>query len=294
MPGDGDVIEPRVQEDLVPFGPAGGLWDEKTLQEVHALFGDAEGAAGAKIDLQTGVLEVQEELAERILSGGSCGLEGRRAGEHLEEDDADGPEVDAEVVGLGPGELRCQVVGRADKGLGQLAGLELLGEAKVAYLESGEREIGVREHEVGGLEVAVEDVVGVQVAEAVAELPGEPLHDGLGDALWRRPAQLSRGAGLQRRAQLVTEVSSCHVLEHQAQVLGGVLGVHVHFDQRHQVLVLEVALDGDLLGDLLEACLLRQQMDHLDGHLLQGVAGQMGKKDIRKRTLSQLLFKDVR
>src|SRR3989338_2405409 len=95
MPGDGDVIEPRVQEDLVPFGPAGGLWDEKTLQEVHALFGDAEGAAGAKIDLQTGVLEVQEELAERILSGGSGGLEGRRAGEHLEEDDADGPEVDA-------------------------------------------------------------------------------------------------------------------------------------------------------------------------------------------------------
>mmetsp|Transcript_77581 Transcript_77581/g.240356 ORF Transcript_77581/g.240356 Transcript_77581/m.240356 type:complete len:268 (+) Transcript_77581:2-805(+) len=92
-------------------------------------------------------------------------VEGRVARQHLEDEDAQGPPVHGAAVALGLDDLRRQVLGCAAESPGAV--LDLLGEAEVRDLHVA---LAVDE-QILGLQVAVDDVLGVQVGEGQDDLP---------------------------------------------------------------------------------------------------------------------------
>jgi hypothetical protein len=123
------------------------------------------------------------------------GVERPAAGEQLEEDDAQGPDVRgrAEQVVAAGGLLGRQVGGGAH----DLAGA---GQARPAVEELGQAEVGderlavlVQQH-VGGLAVAVQDAAGVGRLDG----PGDLLHQGDGGAGGRRAGPPSARPGCRR------------------------------------------------------------------------------------------------
>ena len=87
--------------------------------------------------------------------------EGQLAAEQFVGDDSERPEVDVEAVALAGDDFRGHVVRGADDGVGPepALDLELLGGA---HVDERKEAVDVH-HEVFGLEVAVDDAVGVQV-----------------------------------------------------------------------------------------------------------------------------------
>lgn len=112
-----------------------------------------------------------QDLEDEALHG--VGVEGVAERAHLVEDAAEGPDVRLLVVGLLLADLRGQVVGRADGGLGAVVGvLEHSGDAEVADFD-----LSVLVHEdVLRLEVSVEDLAVVDVLYGQRHLH-EPVHD---------------------------------------------------------------------------------------------------------------------
>ncbi len=109
--------------------------------------------------------------------GDGLGAEGDVPGEQLEEDDAERPDVGALVdVARRPELLGSHVARRAHDGRGLRHGLALIGregdlrDAEVEDLD-GRRAVGpVREEQVRGLEIAVDDAVRVGLGEGLAGL----------------------------------------------------------------------------------------------------------------------------
>jgi len=107
--------------------------------------------------------------------GEACGEvvapERRTAAEHLEEQDAERPDVRAFVERLPLAGLRAEIVHRAHQhaGLGQLAGCGEVGEAEVG--EAGGA-VGCEE-DVGGFEVAVDDAEPVGAGEGIGEVEAD-------------------------------------------------------------------------------------------------------------------------
>ena len=129
----------------------------------------------------------REDQTERL--GDRLAVEQPRAGEHLVEHDAEGPDVGALVDGLaarllgrhvgggaedhagrrhggrGDGRRVHGVARRADRGLGA----QRLGEAEVEHLDGAV----VADLDVGGLEVAMDDALLVRGLERLGDLAGD-------------------------------------------------------------------------------------------------------------------------
>ena len=116
---------------------------------------------GQPRDVGPGRQVLHEDLADRLP------LERHAPGDHLEQDDAQRVDVDRLVV-LARGDLGGHVVARADAlgVLGDLAGGDELGQAVVADLDDP-----LFHEDVGGLEVAVDDPVVVQVRDPLDDPP---------------------------------------------------------------------------------------------------------------------------
>lgn len=104
--------------------------------------------------------------------------EGGQPVNHLEDEGAEAPDVDGLVVRPLQDDLRRDVLGRADEALRALALFDHLGYAEVS--EAGVA-VFVKEH-VLRLEVAVEDVLGVEVLQAEQDLAGVEAGLRLGEA----------------------------------------------------------------------------------------------------------------
>lgn len=122
--------------------------------------------------------------------GGLNVRQGRLAGEHLDEGDAEGPDVCLAVVRAPLDHLGGHPVGRADERVSPQIGQHLAGDAKVADLDAA---LG-GDQDVGGLYVAVDDSISVEVGEGLQDLPcdedGLGLANGPGEVLGEFGAQL--------------------------------------------------------------------------------------------------------
>ena len=152
--------------------------------------------------------------------------EGLLAGEEDVGKDAEAPPVDGAGVAAGEDVLRCDVSGGATEGICLLPGLEHLGKAKVA-------ELGVAplvDEDVLRLEVAVDDVVSVEVLEGEDDGGDVELGNVFVDALEHFEALCKAGGeqavGLELHVdgrgvadQHVHQVAAGHQVEEKVQVV---------------------------------------------------------------------------
>ena len=188
-------------------------------------------------------------------------LEGRLAGQHLVEDDTEGVEVAPRVAPLALHLLRRHVVRRPDR-LGQARPRHLPERRVERDAEVDELHPAVRgDHDVLGLEVAVDDAVVVQVGERVGDGDGQRdgglagqaalsaetvaqqlavdvLHGEVEAALLARLEDLDDGGVVQALADLFLALEAL-VEDHVARVL------QMRHLERDRVAVLEIARPED-------------------------------------------------
>ena len=112
--------------------------------------------------------------------------------------------------------------------------LEFAGTAKVGELEDGLAVLGLVDEDVGALDVAVEDAVGVEVREALEDLARVDADDGLAERAYGREVLAERAA-----ADMLHEEVERAALDARAEVA-------------HDVLVVQRAHQRDLVAELLE------------------------------------------
>ena len=201
-----------------------------------------------------------EDGGERV--GGRRAAERPPAGEHLEEDAAEAPDVGAAVQRPPPRLLRAHVLGRAEdharlggvgsqpgRGLGGVGVAERrlrLGEPEVEHLDLASR----RHLDVGGLEVAVHDAALVRGGEGVGDLPRH-----------LQGLEQRQRAALQALLQRLPG----HQLEDDVALLGGALGAVDGGDPR----VVEGGEQARLALEARDAAAVAGQprRQHLDRHL---------------------------
>ena len=166
-----EVLEERMLHDLV--GPVLGaesllgVFLEQSVEERGELLPDGLGHfEGALADFE------KEFVSVLVVEGGD-------ADDHLVDDAAEGPPVHLLPVALFLDDLRGEVLGGAADGLGELVPHEL-GEAEVRELEIAV----LADEDVLGLEVAVDDAVGVEVLECEEDLGGEETSLVLGESFF--------------------------------------------------------------------------------------------------------------
>ncbi len=245
--GEADlVLVFEVVGELVGGGVAvAGFAFEGAVEDLLQLRGD--GGFGLH-----GRLGVADEAGVHDGEGVGAG-EGELAGEHLVEHDAEGVDVAAGVAALAFDLLGGDVVGRAhalrEVGVGEAARAGVGGDAEVDEADA----IGVVDHDVFGLEVAVDDAVGVDVFERVGDAEGE-----FGGALGRELAELVEDAA----EELAFDPLHDHV---GLRLAGG-------GEDLHDAGVVEAGAD---VGFALEALVgggvaLDAGVGHLDGDLCAG------------------------
>mmetsp|Transcript_105291 Transcript_105291/g.280352 ORF Transcript_105291/g.280352 Transcript_105291/m.280352 type:complete len:280 (+) Transcript_105291:141-980(+) len=174
LPHDG--LDPRLLQDDLRAGPAGGAPVEHLVGELlrEVGVGVGHGRRGAAADL----LHQRDHVGR---------VEGHLQGAELVEDAPHGPDVRGPGVGLLLADLRAEVVGRPDLRLrAGRGGAEHPRDAEVAHLEVP----APGEEEVPALQVAVQDVLLVDVLQREERLR-HPLQDLLlGDGLARLPREL--------------------------------------------------------------------------------------------------------
>ena len=120
----------------------------------------------------------QIDQARPGLHLGPVGGEGEAVLGDLQERDARAPHVGGDGVALARDTLRGHVVGRADEGVCVAFRSELAAHAEVAQLDLA---VAAQE-DVAGLDVAVDDLLAVQVGEAVQHALGDLAEDFLAGA----------------------------------------------------------------------------------------------------------------
>ena len=123
-------------------------------------------------DVVTGLVrEVHGLLFDQLVHlgvRGTAGVEGREAHNHFIGENTQGPPVDGEAVAALNQNLWRQVVGRTTEGEGLCIAFKDLGQAEI-----GEADIAIFVHQdVFGLEITVDNVLLVQVAERHSDLNG--------------------------------------------------------------------------------------------------------------------------
>jgi hypothetical protein len=149
-----DLSKPRMRKNIlaailqIPI-PLRDIVGQESLEER-----DGHGVEKVGVDNVTG-----DDLLVQM--HGVCGLcvKRRIAGEHLEHEDAEGVPVHRFVVGLSLDNLWCEVVWCTAQRPGDVR--DEFGESKV-----GELDVSIRvDEDVLGLEIAIDDVVRVEVVE---------------------------------------------------------------------------------------------------------------------------------
>ena len=239
------LLEPGVLHDLLRVGLGAQPFALVSAQQFSDEVLGLAGGLGALREPQLALLDQLEH------DGLVFVVEGRQALHHLVGQDAQTPPVCTAVAAGVHQDLGAEVLWRATEGHGQLLGLEDLGHAEV-----GEHHVAVLIHEdVFELQVAVHDVLGVQMAQRQGELRGVELGALLVE--------------LARDAQVLEQLAALAVLHDEEELGGRLEGV----DQVDQVGVVDV-LEDHLLGPgVLELVLLDDVLlaDALHGQDLLGV-----------------------
>lgn len=209
---------------------------------------------------------VPEDLEDLVNLG--IAREERLAGTHLGEDAADGPHVNAGgVLASTEQDLRGAVPQSND-----LVGVSAQGNTEGARkTKVGQLQVAVSiDQQVLGLQVAVEDAVGVAVADAVAKLPHELLDHGLAEA--ETTQGLGAALGQSLAAAAVGDGESLHVLlqveveELEDEVELVAVGVD-NVEEAHDVGVAHLLEEGDFAdGGGGDALVLGLEADLLQRH----------------------------
>ena len=127
---DVQVGEPGVRQDLVD-----AVRPESLRSILVQQFDDQVLGLGADGDtVAHGVGETHGALTDQEVHPMLVPMEERRdADNHLEDEDAERPPVDGEVVSVADEHFRRQVLRRAAEGIGQLTLLHELGQAKISH-----------------------------------------------------------------------------------------------------------------------------------------------------------------
>lgn len=216
LAGGGGVLEEGVAEDLVDGVALLGVHVDEALQEV------LEGGGDILRELEGAALDLAEDVAER----GAAVLEGTAACAHGVEAAAHAPQVDLLAVGLVVEDFGTDIVGRAAERAALLLVVgEADGEAKVGNFEDV-----ALEEEVAELDVPVDDVLAVEVLEALGELLAVEANLRFGETL------------------LLDALIELLVAELHDEVV--VVGVLEGLDEGDDVGVVERLVDADLVGEL--------------------------------------------
>mmetsp|Transcript_22937 Transcript_22937/g.71285 ORF Transcript_22937/g.71285 Transcript_22937/m.71285 type:complete len:365 (-) Transcript_22937:220-1314(-) len=243
------VVQPRVILRLLRRHALVGVHDEQALNEVdgvvaHAVEDVPREFIGAALNLRQ----------DRVLLGGH---ERRPAAHEHVGDDADGPHVALFGV-VPPDDLRRHVERRAHGQVHVLLALVVVPrEPEVDELDLRLHVLALEE-EVLELEVAVHDVVEVQVAH------------GAHDLLHERRGGLLVVVVLRQAVEPVQELAALAVLHDEPEVLL----VREALVEPHNVRVVQLAHDCNLVLELLELRIVldRREGQHLHGELLARVA----------------------
>ena len=212
----------------------------------------------------------------------AAALIGLVAGEHLVHHDAEGVQIAARVGALAAGLLRRDIVDRADRLPLVLDDLVFQrGDAEVGHLDGAVLE----QHDVVGLDVAVDDAALVRVLERAGDLPGE----------MQRLPPAERAAAL----HIHLERDPVDILHHEVfdvvraadvvdrdDVVVGELGdrVRLREEAAAELLVLRHLRPHDLHGDLTVEAVIRSLVDHghaaLADHALYLIAAVKDTADI--------------
>jgi hypothetical protein len=231
--GVGAVLLEDLDElvDLCPFVALLQAEGDGVLEHEGVAFGDA--VVGA-------VLHLLEELVH------APAAEGRLEAAQLVHDASEGPDVAVEAVGVVVPDLGTGVVRSA--GLRERQPIEFLGDVEVADLDF----VLGAEEDVGGLEVAVDDVGGVQVLESC-----EYLHSVLPDLILEEPLCVFEAC-----LDELGEVALRGQLHHDAQVAA--LAVEERLPVLNDVRVLDRRQDSDLIQRVLFILLFEVHDLHLN------------------------------
>ncbi len=227
-------------------GPLAGVLAQAALHDRPERFGDRARPAG-----------LLAEVPVQYLQRGAAG-ERRASGDQFVQQDARAVDVHGGGLRAALRGLGCHVGGRADElvGPGQPRGVGQPRDAEV-----GEHRVHLAvalvEQHVGGLQVAVDDAVGVAGGERVRDLGGE---QGGGDRGQRTVLP-----------QVAVQVGAVDQVHHQGEQITlddevpGPHDVRVGEPQQHGTLTQEAHHDVRVVGQLL--------LEHLDRHGLTGLAG---------------------
>ncbi|SCE23907.1 hypothetical protein GA0115235_11505 [Streptomyces sp. DpondAA-F4a] len=227
-------------------GPLVGVLAQAALYDRPQRFGDVARPAGL----------LAEVPVQDLQRGAAC--ERRAARDQFVQQDARAVDVHGGGLRTALGGLGCHVGGRADElvGPGQSRGVGQPRDAEV-----GEHRVHLAvalvEQHVGGLQVAVDDAVGVTGGERVRDLGGE---QGGGDRGERTVLP-----------EVAVQVGTVDQVHHQGEQVAlddevpGAHDVRVGEPQQHGALTQEAHHDVRVVGQLL--------LEHLDRHGLAGLAG---------------------
>ena len=141
------------------------------LDKVLEIVAPKDVSVGLVLELGRGVLDDVGQQVQRSGAGlhlGAVGREGEAMLGNLEQGDAGRPDVGRDSVRLPRDALRGHVVAGADEGAGVSLGAELAGHAEVAELHIA---VAAKEN-VARLDIAVDDLLGVEVRQAMEHALG--------------------------------------------------------------------------------------------------------------------------
>mmetsp|Transcript_10878 Transcript_10878/g.23640 ORF Transcript_10878/g.23640 Transcript_10878/m.23640 type:complete len:313 (+) Transcript_10878:369-1307(+) len=242
------ISNPRVHQSLFRRVPLSWIFLQQTVDEIHRV---------VALVLPCNALKLQFVPTRRLLDVTiRSSIEGRVARQEYVHHDTDGPNIGRLVV-LAPQKFRRHVVCRSDRGgHGSLAPpIVSSRQTEVDELDGGI--LGIRfEQDVLRLDVAMDDVVGVQIRHG--------LQYRLDDA--RHPSLRETAVGIRVGGNLIKELAAGVLLGDDVNVIAVLVAV----DHLHDAVMVHVGEEYDLALEMIESAEF-EFVDGLDGeHPLRG------------------------